>query len=104
MSSEGMVKVFNLTDVPTPQLEQYKLTNQHVVVGRALIAPGESAEVEDTTTNRAALSHYVHVGAVSVASVTPAYAVAKAKLESAERKSKKDDSNPAQVFGKKKKD
>lgn len=105
--SDKMLKVFNLTDISTPKLEQFKLVDQHVVVGRSLLAPGESAEVPDDTITRAGLQHYVEVGAVAVGSVPPSYAVAKDRALSEKRAAEKkadDGSNPGKVFGGKKKD
>lgn len=75
--SNQLLKVFNLTDVETPQLKQYGLVNQHIVVERALVAPGEYTQVADSPVARAHLRHYVSVGAVAVDVVPPSYVLLK---------------------------
>lgn len=75
-----VMTVYNLTDVETAQLKQYGLVSQHIVVGKALVAPGESAEVADDSVTRNGLQHYVAVGAIAVDSLPPLYALQKEKL------------------------
>ncbi len=77
------MKLFNLTDVPTPTLKQYSLVNSHIVVGRELLAPGASADLTDDAVTRAGLSHYVTVGAIAVDTLPPSYVVAKEKEKAA---------------------
>lgn len=79
------MKVFNLTDIPTKSLEQYGLVNQHIVVGRALLSPGESVAVADNAITRNGLQHYVSVGAVAVDSLPPSYVIQKDKASSAKK-------------------
>jgi len=73
------MKVYNLTDVPTKVLEAQHLVNQHIVVGKELVSPGGSAEVEDTPHQRGSLDHLVAVGALSIDKLPPPYALAKSK-------------------------
>lgn len=74
------IRVFNLTDVDTLQLKQFGLTGATIVVGRALIPPGGSAEVADDVVTRNGLEHYVRVGAAAVNSLPPSYVVLKERL------------------------
>ena len=71
------MRIYNLTDVETPTLRQYGFVDQRFVVARALIAPGESAEVPDEPIARMALEHLVAVGAAAIDELPPAYVVAK---------------------------
>jgi hypothetical protein len=71
------MRVYNLTDVPTPTLERYSLLNQQIVAHRRIIEPGQFVEVEDTPTMRERLSHVLTVGAVSIDQLPPAYIRAK---------------------------
>lgn len=73
------MKVYNLTDVATKVLVAQHLVNQHIVVGKELVSPGGSAEVEDTPHLRANLEHLLAVGAVSLEKMPPPYAHAKSK-------------------------
>lgn len=82
MSESKMARVFNLTDVKTPTLEQYGLVSQHIAVGNRMCEPGQFVELEDTGEMRAHLAHLVKVGALSVNEVPPKYAVARATLDS----------------------
>ncbi len=77
------IKVFNLTDVPTPLLEQHKAANVSIAVGRALVGPGEMCETADDPMTRAHLSHFVAIGALAVDSLPARYALAKEKAVAA---------------------
>lgn len=77
------MKVYNLTDVSTPHLEQRKLVNQHIAIGDRLANPGEFVEVADTPELRASLEYLLQVGAVSIDGMPPPYVQARsAKTES----------------------
>lgn len=67
------MRVFNLTDVSTPALEQYGLVGQHIAVSGRMVNPGEYADVEDTPTSRDNLSHLLRVGAVAIDKLPPPY-------------------------------
>lgn len=67
------MRVYNLTDVPTPTLERHGLVNQSIVVHRRIAAPGEYVEVETSDSMRVRLSHLLTVGAVSIDQLPPAY-------------------------------
>lgn len=41
------MKIFNISDVETKTLKQHGLVNHAVVVGKALLSPGQSVEVPD---------------------------------------------------------
>lgn len=72
------MRVFNLTDIPTKVLEQQRLVEQHIAIGRRMSIPGEYVDVEDPAgILRAKLTHLLTVGAVSIDQVPPAYAKAK---------------------------
>ena len=71
------MKVYNLTDVETPVLVQRGLVNQHIVVGKCMVNPGEFAEVVDTAHVRGKLGYLLTVGAVSIDLVPPNYVRAK---------------------------
>lgn len=79
------MKVFNLTDMATPELQARGLVNQPLVVGSALVPPGGEVEVADTEILRRDLVCFTGVGALSVGARPPEYLVAKAKRESDER-------------------
>lgn len=74
------MKVFNLTDISTPVLEQRGLVEQHIAVGRSMIRPGEFAEVEDTPHTRSKLDFLVTVGGVAIDSLPPNYVKAREAL------------------------
>jgi hypothetical protein len=67
------MKVYNLTDVETPALIQRGLVNQHIVVGKRMVNPGEFVEVADTLHTRGKLMYLLTVGAVSIDQVPPNY-------------------------------
>jgi|ERR1700722_2984848 len=74
------MKVFNLTDVSTPKLQQFSLVNHTFVVASALLAPGASEEIEPKklVLIRNGLQHLVSVGALAVGDQPPAaYLLAK---------------------------
>lgn len=73
------MKVFNLTDIPTKVLEQRGLVKKTIVVGRELVNPGESTEIEDTPRNRGRLQDLLRFGAVAIDKLPPTYAQAYAK-------------------------
>lgn len=67
------MRVYNLTDIPTPTLTRHGLVNQCLVAHRRVIAPGEYVDVEDNDSMRARLAHLLTVGAVSIDQLPPAY-------------------------------
>jgi len=78
MSAESkVVKVYNLTDVPTPVLEKHRTLDQHIAVGNRMCAPGEYIEQEDTPTLRENCRHLVSIGALSIGLVPPPYTLAR---------------------------
>ncbi len=75
------MKVFNLTDVVTPKLTQMGFGNLVVSVRGTLIAPGNSAELDDADLLvKAELDHLLSLGAVSVGSAPAEYTAAKEAL------------------------
>ncbi|WP_394831715.1 hypothetical protein LVJ94_34900 [Pendulispora rubella] len=74
------MKVTNLTDVDTPKLRQHGLVAQTFAVGRALLAPGESADIPEEYARMlgSGLEHLVSAGACAVGDLPAAYQVAKA--------------------------
>jgi hypothetical protein len=79
------VKLFNLTDVPTPALTQQGLANQTLVVRSSIIQPGEWVDAADDAATRRDAAHYVGLGALAVDQLPPAYVVAKERLQRAAR-------------------
>jgi len=73
------MKLFNLTDIETPELRRRGWVNLPLVVGTALVAPGGEAEVADTPMTRRDLAGFVGPGAIAVGARPPEYAVAKEK-------------------------
>lgn len=71
------MRVFNLTDVATPVLEQHGLVNQHIAVARRMVNPGEYADVGDVPNLLHDLQFLLQVGAVTVDRVPPAYSQAR---------------------------
>lgn len=67
------MKVYNLTDVPTPVLEQRGLNDKQIAVGNRMVAPGEFVEVEDTPDMRSKLEYLLTVQAVSIDNAPPPY-------------------------------
>lgn len=80
------IKIFNLTDVPTPTLEQHHSVGITFAAGRALVGPGESTETAADEMTIAHLAHYVTIGAASVDVLPPSYVVAKEKTVAAQKK------------------
>ena len=74
------MKVFNLTDVPTEALVTHQLRSQTLVVGKAIVSPGQMAEVEDGPHFRRKLEHLVQVGALALDKLPAVYVAQKAKL------------------------
>jgi translation initiation factor IF-2 len=74
------MKVFNLTDVQTPQLKQRHMKSQTIVIHGRPIAPGGSQEYDkrDTSIVARAVHHYVKDGALAIDELPPAYTKAKA--------------------------
>jgi len=72
-----LIRIFNLTDVTTEKLEQHKLVNQTIVVGRVLVPPGGMAEAENDGMLQYQLRHFISVGALAVGTLPPAYVLAK---------------------------
>lgn len=70
-------RVFNITDVPTPLLEQFNLVNGTIVVGKHILSPGESADIELDAV-RSSLDYYLSVGAVAIKKLPAEYALKKA--------------------------
>jgi hypothetical protein len=77
------MKVFNLTDVETPQLLQRSFINQTLVVGRTAIKPGESADFNDEPHLVAQIEGYIELGAMARDELPAEYAVAKARQPAA---------------------
>lgn len=75
------MKVFNLTDIETPLLKQHGLCQQTFAVGKALLAPGQSADVDDTYLAQLGqgLRQLVSCGAAAVGQPPAAYRLAKEK-------------------------
>ena len=74
------MKVYNLTDVSTPVLEQRGLVNQHVAVAGRMVSPGEYVEVEDTAHARANVLQLVQVGALAIDKLPPPYVLARQQM------------------------
>jgi len=75
------MKVFNLTDVSTKQLEQHKLVGHTVVVANKLLGPGDMVEVQENRTQmiRDGIDKLVGMGVLAVDKLPPTYQVAKSK-------------------------
>lgn len=73
----NMVKVYNLTDVATPNLDKQKMVNQHIVVGTRMSAPGEFVEVDDSPKLRTDCEFLVSIGALSIGATPPPYTAAR---------------------------
>lgn len=71
------MRIFNLTDVATPVLEQHKLVDQHFAIARRMVNPGEYVDIEDAPNVLRDLQSLLQVGAVSIDRVPPAYAMAR---------------------------
>ncbi len=80
------MKVWNLTDVPTAQLQQHSMVDHTFAVGRELIAPGTSVDVEEASliSIRGGLQQLVAMGVACVGTQPPAsYVLAKERLRQA---------------------
>lgn len=85
MSSEPKtVKVFNLTDVSTPNLEQRKFVNQHIAIGGRMCEPGQYIEQTDSPQLREDCKHLVSIGALSIDTLPPPYRMARAAKDNAD--------------------
>lgn len=71
------MKLFNLTDMPTPVLEKHGLVRQVLVVRSTVIPPGASAEVENTDAARREAKSYVRAGAMAIDILPSGYVLAK---------------------------
>jgi hypothetical protein len=71
------MRVYNLTDVSTPVLEQRGLLDQHVAVAGRMVAPGEYVDVEDTPTARANIALLLQLGAMAIDKLPPPYVLAR---------------------------
>lgn len=79
------MKVFNLTDVPTPLLERRGLAKTAFKVGSTVVVPGSSVEVKDTGANRQELASFIAAGAASIGRPPKGYEPApKEKLQKKE--------------------
>ncbi len=90
------MKIFNLTDVPTDELQRRSLCDQTIVVGNKAIAPGACEEVSDEyrTLTMAAVAQLVSVGAVAVNELPPQYALAKSKAPMKQKEEKAEEIPP----------
>ncbi len=80
MSENEKMKLFNLTDVPTPELERRHIINATLAVGQHLVPPGDSIEVDKTPDLVKAVASYVEVGAMAMDSLPAAYTAAKDRV------------------------
>lgn len=76
------VKVYNLTDIPTPNLEQRMMVRQHIAIAGRMCEPGAFVEVVDSPLLRVDCKHLVSVGALSIGSLPPPYMQARNAKES----------------------
>lgn len=76
------MKLFNLTDVATPELKARGWVNLPLVVGPVLIMPGDEIEVANTELIRRDIGYYTRSGALAVGARPPEYLVAKARSAS----------------------
>ena len=81
------MRVFNLTDVPTPALQQKGFVSHTFAVGPALLGPGESAEVapEHVQHIKRGLQRLIADGALAMNQPPPSYLVAKDRAKSAKK-------------------
>lgn len=77
------MRVYNLTDVPTPALQQRNLVNRHLVVGNRMSNPGEYVDVEDTPSMRARLRSVVELGALALDTLPPRYVMQRQRASQA---------------------
>jgi hypothetical protein len=74
------MKIHNLTDVATSELEAHRLLQQTFVVGPFTIKPGEHCEVPEEKINAQALAPLVQMAALAVGVLPGRYVAAKRKL------------------------
>lgn len=81
------MKVFNLTDIETPELKQRGLSQQSIAVGDKLLAPGASDDIDDATLARVRpeLQRMVALKTVALGELPAEYKVAKEKAKKPER-------------------
>lgn len=60
------MKICNITDVPTPELESKDLCNTTIVVAGNVLGPGQEIEVEAQAIHRLGLEHFLSIGMISV--------------------------------------
>lgn len=81
---KNLVKVYNLTDVSTPQLEQRGLVNKTLAVYDKLIEPGEEAEIDaDNLIAMRDANHYAEFKALAIKEVPHEYVLARGKITGA---------------------
>lgn len=82
------MKVFNLTDIETPQLAEQGAVNIPVVLGNLLLAPGASGVLTEDQYGCCAhaIRDYVGRGIMALEVLPPAYAVAKARKQGSKKK------------------
>jgi hypothetical protein len=80
------IRVYNISDVPTPALERNNLVNHVFAAGRALVQPGCSVEVDkDDAATLAGLPGAVSLGLAAVEDLPASYVVAKDKMPKASK-------------------
>jgi hypothetical protein len=74
------VKVWNLTDVPTPALEEQRLVNISIVAAGTVLAPGGDVDVPASAAHqlKVELSSFLNLGALHIGALPKAYVAAKA--------------------------
>jgi hypothetical protein len=79
------MKVFNLTDVPTPTLAQYGMENHTISVAKQALAPGASIEVDakEEAVERAHLEHFLARGASAIDEPPASYTAGAKKKKAA---------------------
>lgn len=75
------LRIFNLTDVETPVLKQFGLTQTTIAVGRILIPPGGAVATEADALTLEHLHHFIEKGALAVDVLPPPYIMAKERRE-----------------------
>jgi len=85
------MKVFNISDVETKQLKQRGLVGHAVVVGKKLLSPGESVEIDKS--DLAPLQELVDFGVLSFGAPPKGYVPAAKSAPKEEEK--KEDSKAA---------
>jgi hypothetical protein len=87
MSAEKKtMKIYNISDVPTPSLENNNLVGHVFAAGKALVAPGDYAEVDkDDAATLAALPGMVSLGLAAIDQLPASYVVAKDKMQKSKK-------------------